>query len=63
LGSSRSKRFTRGDPLYGVHECAFGVLALDSERSILVVDSREGAGHPPPVPALPASAAAAGIET
>ena len=25
------ERFARGDPLYRVHECAFGVLALESE--------------------------------
>jgi len=31
LGVEALERFARGDPLYRVHECAFGVLALDSE--------------------------------
>jgi polynucleotide kinase-phosphatase len=31
LGIESLERFTRGDPLYRVHECAFGVLALESE--------------------------------
>jgi protein phosphatase len=25
------ERFGRGEPLYRVHECVFGVLALESE--------------------------------
>jgi len=31
LGIEALERFTRGDPLYRVHECVFGVLALESE--------------------------------
>ena len=31
LGIESLERFTHGDPLYRVHECAFGVLALESE--------------------------------
>ena len=31
LGVEALERFARGDPLYRVHECAFGVLALESE--------------------------------
>jgi protein phosphatase len=31
LGIEALERFARGDPLYRVHECAFGVLALESE--------------------------------
>jgi protein phosphatase len=31
LGIESLERFTRGDPLYRVHECAFGVLAMESE--------------------------------
>ena len=31
LGIESLERFTRGDPLYRVHERAFGVLALESE--------------------------------
>lgn len=31
LGIESLERFARGDPLYRVHECAFGVLALESE--------------------------------
>jgi protein phosphatase len=31
LGIESLERFTRGDPLYRVHECAFGVVALESE--------------------------------
>jgi PNKP adenylyltransferase domain, ligase domain len=31
LGIESLERFTRGEPLYRVHECAFGVLALESE--------------------------------
>jgi protein phosphatase len=31
LGIESLERFVRGDPLYRVHECAFGVLALESE--------------------------------
>jgi protein phosphatase len=31
LGVEALERFTRGDPLYRVHECVFGVLALESE--------------------------------
>jgi len=31
LGIESLERFTRGDPLYRVHECDFGVLALESE--------------------------------
>jgi hypothetical protein len=26
-----SERFVAGEPLYRVHECAFGVVALESE--------------------------------
>jgi protein phosphatase len=31
LGVEALERFARGDPLYRVHECVFGVLALESE--------------------------------
>ena len=31
LGVEGLERFARGDPLYRVHECVFGVLALESE--------------------------------
>ena len=31
LGMESLARFVRRDPLYKVHECAFGVLALESE--------------------------------
>jgi len=31
LGIDALERFVRGEPLRGVHECVFGVLALDSE--------------------------------
>ncbi len=31
LGIEALERFTAGDPLYRVHECVFGVLALESE--------------------------------
>ncbi len=31
LGVEALERFLRGDPLFRVHECAFGVLALESE--------------------------------
>jgi protein phosphatase len=31
LGMEALERFTRGDPLRRVHECVFGVLALESE--------------------------------
>jgi protein phosphatase len=31
LGMESLERFTRGEPLYRVHECVFGVLALESE--------------------------------
>jgi protein phosphatase len=31
LGIEALERFVRGEPLYRVHECAFGVLALESE--------------------------------
>ncbi|HET7038024.1 MAG TPA: polynucleotide kinase-phosphatase [Thermomicrobiaceae bacterium] len=31
LGIEALERFTRGEPLYRVHECVFGVLALESE--------------------------------
>jgi protein phosphatase len=31
LGIEALERFTGGEPLYRVHECAFGVLALESE--------------------------------
>jgi protein phosphatase len=31
LGVEGLERFVRGEPLYRVHECAFGVLALESE--------------------------------
>ncbi|MDE6035408.1 MAG: polynucleotide kinase-phosphatase [Ruminococcus sp.] len=31
LGTESLKRFVNGEPLYKVHECAFGVLALESE--------------------------------
>jgi protein phosphatase len=36
LGIEALERFSRGDGLYSVHECVFGVLALESEP----VDSR-----------------------
>jgi len=31
LGVEGLQRFVRGEPLYRVHECAFAVLALESE--------------------------------
>ena len=31
LGVESLKRFVKGDPLYRVHECSFGVLAFESE--------------------------------
>ena len=31
LGVEALHRFTEGEPLYRVHECVFGVLALESE--------------------------------
>jgi protein phosphatase len=31
LGIEGLERFVRGEPLRRVHECAFGVLALESE--------------------------------
>lgn len=31
LGIEALERFTRGEPLHRVHECVFGVLALESE--------------------------------
>jgi protein phosphatase len=31
LGLEALERFVRGEPLYRVHECVFGVLALESE--------------------------------
>jgi protein phosphatase len=31
LGIEALERFVRGEPLYRVHECVFGVLALESE--------------------------------
>ena len=31
LGVEALQRFTEGEPLYRVHECVFGVLALESE--------------------------------
>jgi protein phosphatase len=31
LGLEALERFTRREPLYRVHECVFGVLALESE--------------------------------
>jgi len=31
LGIEALERFVRGEPLYRVHECAFGVLAMESE--------------------------------
>jgi PNKP (polynucleotide 5'-kinase/3'-phosphatase) family adenylyltransferase-like protein len=31
LGVEALERFARRDPLYRVHECVFGVLALESE--------------------------------
>ena len=31
LGVEALERFTRREPLYRVHECVFGVLALESE--------------------------------
>ncbi len=31
LGLEALHRFTEGEPLYRVHECVFGVLALESE--------------------------------
>jgi protein phosphatase len=31
LGMEALERFVRGDPLYRVHECVFGVLAMESE--------------------------------
>jgi protein phosphatase len=31
LGVEALERFVRGEPLFRVHECVFGVLALESE--------------------------------
>jgi len=31
LGIEAMERFVRGEPLYRIHECVFGVLALESE--------------------------------
>jgi hypothetical protein len=31
LGIEALERFMRGEPLHRVHECVFGVLALESE--------------------------------
>jgi protein phosphatase len=31
LGIEAQERFVKGEPLYRVHECVFGVLALESE--------------------------------
>ena len=31
LGVEALERFARGEPLHRVHECVFGVLALESE--------------------------------
>jgi protein phosphatase len=31
LGVEALDRFVRGEPLYRIHECVFGILALDSE--------------------------------
>lgn len=31
LGVESLSRFVKGEPLYRVHECAFGVLAFESE--------------------------------
>jgi protein phosphatase len=31
LGMEALERFTRNEPLYRVHECVFGILALESE--------------------------------
>ena len=31
LGVEALERFVRGEPLHRVHECVFGVLALESE--------------------------------
>ena len=31
LGIESLERFVRGEPLYRVHECVFGVLAMESE--------------------------------
>lgn len=31
LGVESLERFVAGEPLYRVHECVFGVLALESE--------------------------------
>jgi protein phosphatase len=31
LGIEALERFVAGEPLYRVHECVFGVLALESE--------------------------------
>jgi protein phosphatase len=31
LGIEALERFVRGEPLFRVHECVFGVLALESE--------------------------------
>ncbi len=31
LGAEALERFTRREPLFRVHECVFGVLALESE--------------------------------
>jgi protein phosphatase len=31
LGMEALERFTRNEPLYRIHECVFGVLALESE--------------------------------
>ena len=31
LGLEALHRFTEGEPLYRVHECVFGILAMESE--------------------------------
>ena len=31
LGIEALERFVRGEPLHRVHECVFGVLAMESE--------------------------------
>jgi protein phosphatase len=36
LGLEALERFVRKEPLYRIHECVFGILALESEP----VDSR-----------------------
>ena len=40
LGVEPPERFVRRDPLYRVHECVFGVLALESEPVDSTVDPR-----------------------